>query len=54
VIEGYAGDKGSFQSNELLRVFDKLKVIHYEDVVGEADWAPGEKSRVIRFIAERR
>jgi SAM-dependent methyltransferase len=53
VIEGYAGDKGDFQSNELLRAFDKLKVIHYEDLVDEADWAPREKSRVIRFIAER-
>ena len=53
VIEGYAGGKGDFQTNELLRDFDKLKIVHYEDVVDEADWAPGEKSRVIRFIAER-
>ncbi len=53
VIEGYAGDKGAFQTNELLRDFAKLKIIHYEDVVDEADWAPGQKSRVVRFIAER-
>jgi hypothetical protein len=38
----------------LLRDFDKLKIVHYEDVVDEADWAPGQKSRVIRFIAEKR
>ena len=37
-----------------LSAFDKLKVIHYEDVVDKADWAPGKKSRVIRFIAKRR
>jgi SAM-dependent methyltransferase len=53
VIEGYAGDEGDFQTNELLRAFDKLKIVHYEDVVDEADWAPGATSRVIRFIAER-
>jgi SAM-dependent methyltransferase len=53
VIEGYAGDKGDFQTNELLRDFDKLKIVHYEDVVDEADWAPGQKSRVVRFIGEK-
>lgn len=53
VIEGYAGDKGAFQTNELPRAFDKLKIVHYEDVVDEADWAPGQKSHVVRFIAER-
>jgi SAM-dependent methyltransferase len=53
VIEGYAGDKGAFQTNELPRDFDKLKILHYEDVVDEADWAPGQKSRVARFIAEK-
>jgi SAM-dependent methyltransferase len=53
VIEGYAGDKGDFQTNELPRDFDKLKIIHYEDVVDEADWAPGEKSHLVRFIAQK-
>lgn len=53
VIEGYAGGQGDFQTNELLRDFDKLKIVHYEDVVDEADWAPGEKSHVIRFIANK-
>lgn len=53
VIEGYAGDKGDFQANELLRDFDRLKIVHYEDVMGEADWAPGEKSHVVRFIGEK-
>lgn len=53
VIEGYAGDKGAYQTNELLRTFGSLKIIHYEDVRDEADWAPGGKSRIIRFIAEK-
>jgi SAM-dependent methyltransferase len=53
VIEGYAGDKGAFQTNELLRDFANLRIVHYEDVMDEADWAPGEKSRIVRFIAEK-
>jgi hypothetical protein len=51
VIEGYAGEKGDYQTNELLRSFDSLKIVHYEDVRDEADWAPGQKSRLVRFIA---
>ena len=53
VIEGYAGEKEAFQTNELLRDFGSLKIIHYEDVIDEADWAPGQKSRVVRFNAEK-
>ncbi len=53
VIEGYAGDKGDFQTNELLRSFDGLRIVFYQDVLDEADWAPGEKSRVARLIAEK-
>jgi len=53
VIEGYAGDKGDFQTNELPRSFDGLRVVFYQDVLDEADWAPGEKSRVVRFIGEK-
>jgi hypothetical protein len=53
VIEGYAGEKGAYQTNELLRSFANLKIVHYEDVRDEADWAPGEKSHIVRFIAEK-
>jgi len=53
VVEGYAGDKGDFQTNELPRSFDGLRIVFYQDVLDEADWAPGEKSRVVRFIAEK-
>jgi hypothetical protein len=38
---------------ELLRSFGDLKIIHYEDVRDEVDWAPGQKSRIVRFIAEK-
>ena len=52
-IEGYAGEKGAYQTNELLRSFANLKIVHYEDVWDEADWAPREKSHIVRFIAEK-
>jgi SAM-dependent methyltransferase len=53
LIEGYAGDKGDYQTDELLRDFSDLKITHYEDVSDEADWNPGRKSRIVRFIAEK-
>jgi SAM-dependent methyltransferase len=53
VIEGCAGGKGDYQTNELLRSFSALNIIHYEDVNDETDWDPGRKSRVVRFIAEK-
>jgi SAM-dependent methyltransferase len=54
VIEGYAGEEGAYyQTNELLRSFAKLKIVHYEDVWDEADWDLGEKSHIVRFIAEK-
>lgn len=53
VIEGYAGEKGDYQTNELLRSFANLKIVHYEDVTDEADWDPGRKSHIVRFIAEK-
>jgi SAM-dependent methyltransferase len=54
VIEGFAGpEKFMFQANELLRDFGGLRVLRYEDVEDEADWAPGRTSHIIRFVAER-
>ena len=53
VMEGYAGDKDEFQTNELLRLFEALRIIHYQDVTEEAEWAPGQKSRIVRFIGEK-
>lgn len=54
VVEGYAGAEGhAYRSNELLRKFDDMRIVHYEDIDDEADWAPGGKSRLVRFIAEK-
>jgi len=54
VIEGFAGDaEYMFHRNELLRDFDTLKILRYEDVQEEADWAPGHKSHIIRMLAEK-
>lgn len=54
VIEGFAGQESfMFQPNELLRDFSDLRILRYEDVEDEADWAPGEKSHIIRLLAEK-
>jgi SAM-dependent methyltransferase len=53
VIEGFAGGEVGYQTNELLRAFDDLKIVRYEDVMDEADWAPGEKSHIVRFVGEK-
>jgi SAM-dependent methyltransferase len=47
---GYIG----YRSNELLKAFDRLRVLYYEDAVGVADWGrPGEQAPIVRFIAVR-
>jgi len=54
VIEGFAGpEKFMFQPNELLRDFPALRVLRYEDTEGEAEWAPGHPSHIVRYVAEK-
>lgn len=54
VMEGFAGpEKFMFQPNELLLDFPGLHVLRYEDTRAEAEWAPGQISRVIRFVGEK-
>lgn len=54
VIEGFAGnERFMFQPNELLRDFPTLRVLRYEDTEAEAEWAPGQLSHIVRFIAEK-
>jgi SAM-dependent methyltransferase len=54
VIEGFAGnEKYMFQPNELLHDFADLRILRYEDVQDEADWAPGRKSHIIRMVAAK-
>jgi len=54
VMEGFAShEKFMFQPNELLRDFPGLLVLRYEDTDDEAEWAPGHRSHIIRFVAEK-
>jgi len=41
------------RTNELLRVFDGLRIVYYEDRVGPADWAGGKDMPIVRFIARK-
>lgn len=50
---GLLGDELGYRSNELLRAFDGLRVIHYEDTVGPADWRSGQPAPIVRFIGVR-
>jgi len=54
VVEGFAGkQKYMFQPNELLRDFPGLRVLRYEDTDDEAEWAPGYRSHIIRFVGQK-
>lgn len=54
VIEGFAGSESfMFQPNELLRDFGNLRILRYEDLDAEADWAPNRKSHIIRLVAKK-
>jgi SAM-dependent methyltransferase len=54
VVEGFAGSENfMFHSNELLKDFENLRIVRYEDVQSEAEWAPGHISHIIRLIAEK-
>jgi 2-polyprenyl-3-methyl-5-hydroxy-6-metoxy-1,4-benzoquinol methylase len=39
--------------NELLRAFDRLRIVFYEDTVGPADWNDGKPAPIVRFIARK-
>jgi SAM-dependent methyltransferase len=54
VMEGFAGEERfMFQSNQLLRDFDDLHVVRYQDTMDEAEWNPGRQSRLVRFVADK-
>lgn len=54
VVEGFAGpERYMFQMNELLQDFPEMRVLRYEDLQAEAEWAPGKSSHIVRLIAER-
>jgi hypothetical protein len=63
VIEGFyrdinqetlTGGSLGYQTNELLKAFDRLRVLYYEDTIATADWGRGQpKSPIVRFLARR-
>lgn len=60
VVEGFQRDFSKqigrslgHDVNELPRVFDKLRIVYYEDTVGPADWNHGKPSPIVRFIARK-
>ena len=60
VVEAFHADEGKalgrplgYQSNELLRAFDGLRILHYEDRPGPADWNPGADQPIVRLIAKK-
>lgn len=63
LIEGFHRDHGGksvqsggrfgFKNNELLRVFNSLRVLRYEDLSAGADWAGGQEKPIIRFLARK-
>jgi SAM-dependent methyltransferase len=47
---GYFG----YRSNELLKAFERLRVLYYEDTIAAADWErSGHEAPIIRFLAVR-
>ena len=52
--QGVQGGYIGYHSNELLRAFHRLRVLHYQDTVGAADWEPsGLNAPIVRFIGIR-
>ena len=60
VIEGFQEDVSKVvgrplghRVNELLRAFDRLRIVFYEDTIGPADWNDGKPAPIVRFIARK-
>lgn len=49
------GQRFGFKVNELLRAFDSLRILHYEDLSTGADWGPDRSSDtpIVRFLARK-
>lgn len=48
-----SGGEWEFESNELLTIFAGFKILEYEELMGEYDWAPGKPIRMVRLVAEK-
>jgi SAM-dependent methyltransferase len=63
VIEGFHRDISTktveggslgYETNELLKGFERLRVLYYEDTVAPADWSRGQpRSPVVRLLARK-
>jgi predicted O-methyltransferase YrrM len=58
VVEGfYRGGTGSplygRPANELLRVFNGLRITHYQDLTAPADWAGSRPREIVRLVARK-
>ncbi len=58
VVEGFHGDasqagKLGYQSNDLLRVFNHLRITHYQELTAPADWSGGRPQPIVRFVARK-
>jgi SAM-dependent methyltransferase len=51
---GVQGEYFGYQSNELLKAFERLRVLYYEDTIAAADWEQsGQEAPIVRFLAVR-
>ena len=60
ITEGFQDDMSKqvgrplgFHVNELLRAFDGMRIVFYEDTIGPADWNDGKPAPIVRFIARK-
>lgn len=60
LVEAYHADTSKivkrplgYESNELLRAFDKLRIKYYEELMGNADYSPERLSPLVRMLAVR-
>ena len=44
----------SYQSNELLKAFESLRILRYEETTAQADWSFGADALLVRLLAQRR
>lgn len=62
VIEGFHRDLNQesvqggyfgFFTNQLLRTFDRLRILHYQDLTTRAEWGGRTQRPIVRFVARK-
>ena len=63
VVEGFhrehwkpdsPGWQVSYQANELLKAFEGLRILRYEETTAPADWSLGADALIVRLLAQKR